>query len=726
MASVRMPDFKEINNLIDSLSMLDQSFQRITAEAASQEADVKRSCMNVLKDQAAHFLDEIPVEELKNSKAGIRVSALENAGYHTLYDLYRAENWKLQNIEGIGEKQVASIRSILGEFMNSLSVRARIRLTADEDDARSMALITKIGRFRKMEQVRREAEPISENEHETIRRLIANVPIRSRLRWVFSFGSTKEDTILALGSILAYCRSARYNLVKSLISQYGAAEHMSEEEALEDFKKNSASYYAIIERLTGAGAQRELVYSSIPAQLAEEIDSFELDLGGFKGDLRAYQGFGARYILAMGRVLLGDEMGLGKTIQAIAAMSHLYRQDARSRFLVVCPASVMINWCREIQKFSDIPVNLLHGPYLEDALNLWLDESGAAVTNYESMGKIVNSIDNRLPLSMLVIDEAHYIKNPEAKRTQYIHALDDESERILLMTGTPLENKVDEMCELIGFVRPDMVESVRANAGIRHVPEFRELLAPVYLRRQRDMVLDELPPMTIEEEWCEMTPMDAAAYEIEVLASSFMGMRRVSFLQEDLSTSSKAIRLLELCEQAMDEGRKAIIYSYFRETIRKVCEYLGPLVVGQITGSTPPAERQVLIDKFSDLSGGAVLICQIQAGGTGLNIQAAGIVIFCEPQIKPSLTWQAISRVYRMGQVQNVLVYHLLCQNTIDEAVQDILAAKELEFDMFAHDSAIAEAADGLADKEWIRNAVEAERKKYLPAVVEGDSRPGT
>ena len=286
------------------------------------------------------------------------------------------------------------------------------------------------------------------------------------------------------------------------------------------------------------------------------------------------------------------------------------------------------------------------------------------------------------------------------------------------MTGTPLENKVREMCELIGFVRPDMVKSVRTYAGMRQLPAFREMLAPVYLRRQRDMVLDELPPLTIEEEWCEMTAEDAAAYSVEAIGGNFMGMRRVSFLQDDLRTSSKAQRLIELCEQAVEGREKVIIYSYFRETIRKVCDFLGSMVIGSITGSTPAEERQDLIDKFSQVQDGAVLVCQVQAGGTGLNIQAAGIVIFCEPQIKPSLTWQAISRVYRMGQVQNVLVYHLLCDNTVDEAMQEILAVKEEEFDMFAHDSAIADAADGLADKEWIRQIVEREKQKYLPAVV--------
>ena len=718
MAAERMPDFKEINRLIESLEMLDRSFQRITAEYEGHEEKVRQACSAQLKKESSEFLREIPVEELKNSKAGIRISALQSAGYNTLYDLYKAENWKLQNIEGIGEKQISSIRSIIGEFLNRLSTRARIRLTPDRDDIASRTLIHEIARFRKIEQIRREAGPLTASVHETISALTAAVTIRSRFRWIFSFGAAKTDTIRAIGDILTYCRSAEYNLVKSLISQYGEAENMGVLDAIEDFKKNSASYYAIIERMTGAGAKRELVYSSVPAQLAEEIDAFPLNLDRFKGNLRAYQEFGTRYILTMKRVLLGDEMGLGKTIQAIAAMTHLYGENRQSRFLVVCPASVMINWCREIQKFSDIPVNLLHGPLLEDALLSFTELGGAAVTNYESMGKIVGTIDNHLTLSMLVIDEAHYIKNPEAKRTQYIHALDDESERILLMTGTPLENKVGEMCELIGFVRPDMVENVRTYAGMRQLPAFREMLAPVYLRRQRDMVLDELPPLTVEEEWCEMTAEDAAAYGVEVMGGNFMGMRRVSYLQEDLRTSSKTQRLFELCDQAMEDRQKVIVYSYFRETISKVCDFLGPVVIGSITGSTPPEERQDLIDRFSQTPEGAVLVCQIQAGGTGLNIQAAGIVIFCEPQIKPSLTWQAISRVYRMGQVQNVLVYHLLCENTVDEAMQEILAVKEEEFDMFAHDSAIAEAADGLADKEWIRQLVEKERKKYLPAVI--------
>ena len=736
MAKERMPDFKEIDRLIASLRALDERFGQISSDAARREQKVKQMCQNALRENAAGSLAEIPIGELKNSKAGIRVGALEKAGFATLLDLYNAPNWKLRNIEGVGDKQVASIRNILNEFLKRLSGRSHIRLTTDEGDAKSRALITEMAKYRQCAKIAKDAAPIVPELHSFVEETSAAVVIRNRLKWFFSRRQTKEDTILAVAGLLEYVRSLQYERVKNLIGLHDEACGMSEAAALEDFKKNGAAYYALIERLTGTGKERELIYSSIPAQLAEEIDAFDLDTSGFQGDLRAYQGFGARYILTLGRVLLGDEMGLGKTIQAIAAMAHLYAADPESRFLVVCPASVMVNWCREITKFSVIPARLLHGAMLEDSLDSWIRRGGAAVTNYESLSKIIGAVDGQMKIDMLVIDEAHYIKNPEAKRTKYIHSLEDESERILMMTGTPLENKVDEMCELIGFVRPDLVKEIRSNAGMRHVPEFREILAPVYLRRQRDMVLDELPPLTIEEEWCAMTPSDRAAYMAEVQGGNFMGMRRVSFLQEDMETSSKAIRLKELCDLAMEEGRKVIVYSFFRDTIRKVIRLLGGtadgtvaggttagsaaggMVVGSITGGTPVEERQDLIDRFTETPGGAVLVSQVQAGGTGLNIQAAGIVIFCEPQIKPSLEWQALSRVYRMGQVQNVLVYHLLCENTVDEAVRAILARKEEEFDLFAQESVIADAADGLTEKEWIRKLVEDERRKYLPAVV--------
>ncbi|MDO5484799.1 MAG: SNF2-related protein, partial [Sarcina sp.] len=714
------PDFRGIRILIDSFQALDKDFQRMFDQAAEQEAGLKECCARILREQAVCGLADIPVEELRNARAGIRVAALEQAGYHSLLDLHEADEWSLQSVEGIGEKQAASIRMLIDTFLEKLSASGRIRLTTDipatntsaanvsaentsamgipaantfttdtpaanitaagiaarntsatgTSSARavlaadSRVLITLLARSREAALVRRDAEPLREEFHTQVEAGIQAVEIRNRFRWIFSGRQKKERTLLAVGSLLELDRSPLCRRVRHLLSLYNNAVKISEKEAVADFKKNSAPYYAWLEARGGIFAPQKMIYSSIPAQLAARIDAAPLDLTAFKGNLRAYQAFGTRYILTQKRVLLGDEMGLGKTIQAIAAMSHLTAEKRQSlsashlqtegtqsptieaesvqtpatatgggqisaqqpHFLVVCPASVMINWCREIVKFSEVKAHLLHGPFLETSFERWNTDGGAAVTNYESMGKIFSRIDGKMRLALLVIDEAHYIKNPEAKRTRYIHSLEDESDRILLMTGTPLENNVIEMCQLIGFVRPDMDWKIRENAAMRHVPAFREMLAPVYLRRQRDQVLDELPPCTEEEEWCAMTPQDLETYSSCAIEGSFNGMRRVSFLQDDLRTSSKAVRLLELCEEAGDEGKRIVIYSFFRETLRKtaalledwnkkrednpdmpagqidqVCEedQTGShhIYIGMITGSTPAADRQKIVDR---------------------------------------------------------------------------------------------------------------------------------
>lgn len=713
------PDFKEIRRLTDLLEKLDASFEELFTGTEALEMSLKDLCGEVLFKQARESLKAISVDELKNSKAGIRTQALLDAGYRTLYDLSELSDEEMTAIQGIGEKQAAQIRLLTEEFQRNLVKRERIRLSGDENDAAGMRLLTALARFRKADEVKRDADGIRREVHDFIAETLDGIRIRSGLRWIFSRRGTRRETLRAINRLSDYCAGSQFGRVSRFISLYGEAAGMDEAGALSDFRRNSASYYAILENITGETAD-SLIYSSIPSGMAAEISKTELNLRGFKGTLRPYQKFGAQYVLHQGKVLLGDEMGLGKTIQAIAVMAHLYANGTGSRFLVVCPASVMINWCREIRKFSDIPAFLLHGETLEDTFSGWEAECGAAVTNYESMRKILGKIDNRMRLSLLVVDEAHYIKNPSAQRTKNVRALGDESERILMMSGTPLENKVYEMCELIDFVRPDLTNSVREYMGMRQADAFREMISPVYLRRRAEQVLTELPPLTVSGEWCTMTEEDSRCYREEIRKKNFMGMRRVSFLQDEMALSSKAVRLKELCEEAAEEGKKVLVYSYFRDTLRKVRDFLGSMCAGEITGSTPVPERQAVVDRFTESTGGSILLCQIQSGGTGLNIQAASVVIFCEPQIKPSLEKQAAARARRMGQLSSVLVCRLLCENTVDEAVLDILEEKQQEFNLYADESAAAEAADRLADADWIQGVIEAERLKYLPAVVEG------
>ena len=711
-------ELKTANQMASALEDINRTASFIMQEEATQAEDIQRACEAMRLKEARDSLADISLEELRNSKAGIRVSALEAAGFKDLGAVSRASDRELMMADGIGKGQLETIRNIISGFTLNLAARKSILIPDKDLKQEAYDLLRAVCRYKRCAAIRRDLKAPQEELQAFTEDVIPRIAIKTPLRWFFSGRDKKEQTEEAFAEIFNYMDSPHYERVASLIKARNQAGSVGSEEAFQDFLKNGAEYYALIESLGGSGISKELVYSSIPAQMAAKIDAFPLKTDAFIGTLRSYQTFGAKYILAQEKVLLGDEMGLGKTIQAIAAMADLYARDPDSRFLIVCPASVLVNWCREIRKFSTIPVHLLHGSLLQSDFYRWETEGGAAVTNYESMGRIIDRIDEKVRLSMLTIDEAHYIKNPDAQRTQYIHRLGNDSDHILMMTGTPLENHVDEMCSLIDFIRPDMTREVRRSAYMSQVPEFREMIAPFYLRRTRAEVLKELPPVQEEQEWCTMTDADRAAYEEQLVRSNFTGMRRVSFLQNDLSRSSKAERLKEIAEEALSEGRKMVIYSFFRETASKVADLFGSRVIGLISGDTEIADRQKLIDRFTEAPDGSILVCQVQAGGTGLNIQAASIAVFCEPQIKPSLTNQAISRLYRMGQVRNVLVFHLLCENTVDEAVMRILERKQQEFDTFADESVMADALKDVVDNDWIRRFIEEERQKYLPAVV--------
>ena len=333
-------------------------------------------------------------------------------------------------------------------------------------------------------------------------------------------------------------------------------------------------------------------------------------------------------------------------------------------------------------------------------MNSCIRSGGVAVTTYETTGYF--KLEDDFRFTMLVVDEAHYIKNPGAARSKNVKKISEHADRMLFMTGTALENKVDEMIALIDILRPEIASSVRSRAFMATAPQFRERVAPVYYRRKREQVLTELPELIENKEWCTMTPQEEEIYEKTVYSKNFMAIRRVSWNVDDLKYSSKAKRLLEIVEDARDDDRKVIVFSYFLDTIGAVCELLGPSsCMNPINGSITPQRRQEIIDEFDSAPAGTVLPAQIQSGGTGLNIQSASVVVICEPQYKPSIENQAISRAYRMGQARNVLVYRLLCEDTVDERILTILERKQAEFDAFADKSVAAKESIELDDKSF-------------------------
>lgn len=278
---------------------------------------------------------------------------------------------------------------------------------------------------------------------------------------------------------------------------------------------------------------------------------------------------------------------------------------------------------------------------------------------------------------------------------------------MLFMTGTALENKVDEMINLIKLLQPSIAMQISGMKELSSAPQFKETVAPVYYRRRREDVLTELPELSEIKEWCQLSDSEERRYEETVFRKNYNAIRRVSWNVPDLKDSGKAKRLLEIIEEAKSEGRKVLVFSFYLDTIRKIADMLGSQCTEPINGSITPTRRQEIIDDFDKAPAGQVLVAQIVAGGTGLNIQSASVVIICEPQLKPSIENQAISRAYRMGQARNVLVYRLLAENTIDEKITDILARKQEVFNAFANESAAAENVE--VDEKSLGNIVQEE-----------------
>ena len=478
-----------------------------------------------------------------------------------------------------------------------------------------------------------------------------------------------------------------------------------------EFKEESTTYYALLEKITGKGLDNST--SDLPKFIIEKVNQVQINENQLKVTMRPYQEFGAKFLLYQKNILLGDEMGLGKTIQALAVANHLFQEHQR-KCMILLPLSVLENWNKEILKWTELPVyrfSASNKNKINDFIK-WKQEGGILLANYEQAKYLIQGVDG-VQIDLLILDEAHYIKNADAMRTKNSIALAQRANYKLFMTGTPLENNVREMQHLVSVLNPDLPESV-----FRERPDeedFKKDLANVYLRRKREEVLDELPEMEVINLWSEFSDKQIELYETEAFSQecSVMKLRRMAFLGEE---SEKIKQIIDICKEARENGMKVLVFSYFKtDVLYRLRELLTYTASDILSGDISPARRQEVIDEFSKDSNQTVLLAQIEAGGVGLNIQSANIVILCEPQWKPSTEQQAISRVYRMGQTRDVLVYRLLTKDSIDEPIMALIHKKEVEFDKYAKDSLVADAfvaSEKMTEKEVQSKIIKIERNR--------------
>ena len=704
----------EVKALLRKHQELYARFGQLDALAQRSKAEIQAAASKITAESTAKLLETVDVDELSRRKKGIRVKSLHDAGFNTIADILRANSMQISSINGISPEGAKEIKRIAVSIANTAQRSAKIRLSADDKNDASTALVIALFKYKRLLPAINISADFRSYYDSALSKAVSDAkPATGGLRWAFSSSSKKQAADAAcaeLSQILSDANLAPVNESLNVLRQQFA--YVSAKNAWDDFTRDSVTYINILESIepetVGSG---EDIYG-LPEELAESVAAVELNLTGLRCSLRRYQEWGVKYAVARRRVLLGDEMGLGKTVQAIAAMVHL-RNGGATHFAVVCPASVLTNWCREIEKHSDLGVIRVHGSAKTAALQKWIAEGGVAVTTYETTSAF--ELDDSFRVTMLTVDEAHYIKNPSAQRTVNVKRLCAHAERLLFMTGTALENKVEEMAVLINILNSDVAKQIQPLLSISSAPQFREAVAPVYYRRKREDVLTELPELVESLEWCDLLPEEKKVYREAINEQNFMAARRVSWHVDDLEKSSKAKRLLEIVEDAREQDRKVLIFSFFLDTVGKIAALLGESCMEPVTGSVSPARRQEIIDEFDKAPAGTSLIAQIQSGGTGLNIQSASVVIMCEPQLKPSIENQAISRAYRMGQARSVLVYRLLCDDTIDERIMDILKQKQKEFDAFADESKAADDTLEL-DKASIAGIMKAEQQALSAA----------
>ncbi|WGV25715.1 DEAD/DEAH box helicase [Halotia branconii] len=496
--------------------------------------------------------------------------------------------------------------------------------------------------------------------------------------------------------------------------------------SLEDALRLSTGDTQAIEKLPvvsfeASGALQELIGTLANNQAIAPLPT----PASFQGQLRPYQERGAAWLAFLERWGLGaclaDDMGLGKTIQFIAFLLHLKEQDALEKpTLLVCPTSVLGNWEREVKKFApSLKVLQYHGDKRPKgkAFTEAIKNQDLVITSYSLVYRDIKLLQS-LSWQAIVLDEAQNVKNPEAKQSQAIRQL--ETTFRIALTGTPVENRLQELWSILDFLNPGYLGNrqffqrrfampIEKYGDIASLNQLRSLVQPFILRRlktDRDIIQD-LPDKQEMNVFCGLTTEQATLYQQAVETSlteieSAEGLQRRGMILALLVKlkqicnhpaqylkagtleehhSAKLQRLEEMLDVALAEGDRALIFTQFAEWGKLLKPHLEKQLGREILflyGSTTKKQREEMIDRFQhDPQGPPIMILSLKAGGVGLNLTRANHVFHFDRWWNPAVENQATDRVFRIGQTRNVQVHKFVCTGTLEEKIHDMIESKK-------------------------------------------------
>ena len=480
-------------------------------------------------------------------------------------------------------------------------------------------------------------------------------------------------------------------------------------------------------------------------------------LPALNDQLRPYQRLGTAWLWHLHRNQLGgilaDEMGLGKTLQALALLSAIKSEiPGRSHTcLVVCPASLLENWRREAARFTpELSVNVHHGGRRSDDPDFSAHD--LVITSYGTLTRD-RALFETVEFACIVADEAQHVKNRRSQNAQALRALSARGR--FMLTGTPLENSLEDLRALFEFLLPGFLDrlpaGLRADERVWHDARLRARTAPYLLRRTKKSVAPELPAKLEQTIWCEPTAAQAKLYrdmqqrtEREMidlaagganeaklrfaLLTQLLRLRQICcdprLVAPDSSAdhSAKLEALRELLAEALDDGHRVLIFSQFTSLLALLRAEFDAQEIAccYLDGSMTPRARQAEVDRFQNSPDVPVFLLSLKAGGTGLNLTAADTVVHFDPWWNPAVEAQATDRAHRIGQSRQVTTYKLVCSGTVEEKVLALQQEKRaLLADVFeASDAAAAKLT--LDDLKLLVGGLRTSNTQHSTSNVEG------
>lgn len=435
------------------------------------------------------------------------------------------------------------------------------------------------------------------------------------------------------------------------------------------------------------------------------IEHKEGEIPGFTGTLYPYQASGVAFLTLVADqgvgCILGDEMGLGKTAQVIALL-QIEKNAERGPALVVTPATLLENWKRELAIFAPTLSVLMHAGTERGGVSARLIGFDVVLVSYDTAIRDQELL-NQVPWNVVALDEAQAIKNPEALRTNAVKRLPRRVS--IAVTGTPLENRIDDLWSLADFALPGLLgdrDTFQAEFGnlLADAARLAPVVSPLLLRRKVLEVAHDLPERIEVPQALQMSPRLANAYEalrkqtIEEFgpAGGLVATTRLRMLcahpslvgdwySDPCMEMPKYARAVELLDEIFSIGEKVLVFSTYQAVadlfMNDMPKRFPDGFFRFIDGRTESPERQAIVDSFFAHRGYGALFLNPKAAGSGLNITAANHVIHYNPEWNPALTAQASARSYRKKQTRPVTIHHLFYVQTIEEVIRGVAAFKQ-------------------------------------------------